>query len=145
MRTRLFATPRVVARGRNSMMITPQDKDKAKVMDANQFLSSGGRFIKREDLGPDGEKAFTIQDTDTAEFNDNGKIKRKLQIVVDEGARFSLNSTNLRLLIKNFTPDTNTWKNKSVILWWDEGVMFSGRSVGGIRIRVPRLRDEVGF
>lgn len=105
-------------------------------MDANNFLK-GSAYIKRQDLGPDGERDYTIHDVAVAEFKDQrGATEQKLQLVLDDGARLTLNATNLRALTKALSPDTAQWTGRSIRLWFDEGVMYAGRVIGGIRLRV---------
>src|SRR5262245_58791888 len=100
-------------------------------MDANTFVSKGGAFVKKDDLGRTGEKEYIIHDIDVAEFRDpKTGTERKLQLVLEDGARFTLNSTNTRILIKHYSNDTAQWKQKPVVLVYDESITYGGRMVG---------------
>ena len=103
-------------------------------------MVKGGNFIKKEDLQDDGERPYTIQDVDVAEFGDasKGTTERRLQLVLDEDARFTLNATNTRILIKHYTDDTARWIGVPIILAFDESIQYAGRMVGGIRVRLPK-------
>ena len=113
--------------------------NKTQSLNAADFVK-GGNFIKKEDLEDDGERQYTIEDVDVAEFGDasKGTTERRLQLVMDKDARFTLNTTNTRILIKHFTDDPTRWIGKLVILAFDESIQYAGRMVGGIRIRVPK-------
>ena len=107
-------------------------------MNANDFVK-GGEYIRKEDLEKDGgERHDTIHSVDIAEFGDakKGTTERKLQLVLSDGARLTLNSTNTRILIKHYTDDTLTWAGKPVTLVFDESIQYAGRMVGGIRLKV---------
>jgi len=107
-------------------------------MKATNFVKSGN-FIKKEDLQHIGERHFTIHEVDVAEFGDprKGPVEKRLQLVLDDGARFTLNTTNTRVLIKRFGDDTADWIGGAIVLAHDEYIQYAGRMVGGIRVRVP--------
>ena len=104
--------------------------------DAGDFI--GGRFIKREDLGA-GPQRFTIQGVSKVTFEGrNGRpAEEALQLELAENRQFSLNKTNLRILVGAYGRQTAAWIGQSVVLYEDPNVMFSGRLVGGVRIRIP--------
>ena len=118
-------------------------------MRASDYVKSGN-FVKKEDLQQDGEREYTIQDVDVdvdvdvavdvAEFGDasKGTTERRLQLVLDDDARFTLNATNTRILIKHYMDDTARWMGLPVILAFDESIQYAGRMVGGIRVKVPK-------
>ena len=112
-------------------------------MNATDFVK-GGEYIRKEDLEKDGERTYTIHSIDVAEFGDakKGTTERKLQLVLNDGARLTLNSTNTRILIKHYTDDTAAWTGKPVVLVYDEAVQYAGRMVGGIRIKVPAAKPS---
>ena len=48
-----------------------------------------------------------------------------------------LNSTNWDALEAGYGPDTDQWIGKPAELYIDPGVMYAGRRVGGVRVRIP--------
>jgi hypothetical protein len=122
-------------------------------MDAKKFLK-GSAYVRQADLGEDGERQYVIHGTDTAEFRDKetGVAANKLQLILDDGARLSLNDTNLKILLKAYTADTGRWEGQPVIVWWDSSVQYKGRTTGGLRLRIPKghaiqrsLDEELGI
>ena len=113
---------------------------------ATEFIK-GGNYLDKAKLERDGEQAHTIRGVEIAEFKDakTGLPDQRLQLELNDGVKFTLNSTNTRVLIKHLGDDTAGWINRSIVLWFDETVSFAGRMTGGVRVRVPKLQDEVGF
>ena len=103
--------------------------------DARDFI--GGTFIKKEDLAA-GPQRFTIQGVSKTTFEaKNGQpAEDVLQLELDE-RQFSLNKTNIKILIGAHGGKTDGWIGKSVILYVDPNVMFGGRLVGGVRVQIP--------
>ena len=108
--------------------------------DAGDFV--GGTFIKKEDLAA-GPQRFTIQGVSKATFEarNGSPAEEALQLELDEDRQFSLNKTNIRVLIGAYGRKTAAWIGKTVILYVDPNVMFSGRLVGGVRVQIP---DQTG-
>ena len=108
--------------------------------DARDFI--GGTFIKKEDLAA-GPQRFTIQGVSKTTFEaKNGQpAEDVLQLELDE-RQFSLNKTNIKILIGAHGGKTDGWIGKSVILYVDPNVMFSGRLVGGVRVQIPPATEE---
>ena len=109
--------------------------------DAGDFV--GGTFIKKEDLAA-GPQRFTIQGVSKATFEarNGSPAEEALQLELDEDRQFSLNKTNIRVLIGAYGRKTAAWIGKTVILYVDPNVMFSGRLVGGVRVQIPDQTDE---
>ncbi len=106
-------------------------------LDAAVFL--GGNFIKKEDLAA-GEQRFVIRgsSTETFEAKNGNAAEDVLQLQFDDGLRFNLSAKiNLRIVMGAYGRQTAGWIGKPVILYVDPNVMFSGRLVGGIRVRIP--------
>ncbi len=52
-----------------------------------------------------------------------------------------LNSTNIQLCERIFgSDDTDHWMNKKIVLYVDPNVSYSGKIVGGIRVRAPKQK-----
>ena len=108
--------------------------------DARDFV--GGTFIKKDDLAA-GPQRFTIQGVSktTLEAKNGQPAEDVLQLELDDDRRFSLNKTNIKILIEAHGGKTDGWIGKSVILYVDPNVMFGGRLVGGVRVQIP---DQTG-
>ena len=106
--------------------------------DAGDFV--GGTFVKKEDLAA-GPQRFTIQGVSKATFEarNGSPAEEALQLELDEDRQFSLNKTNIRVLIGAYGRKTADWIGKPIILYVDPNVMFSGRLVGGVRVQIPDL------
>jgi hypothetical protein len=73
----------------------------------------------------------------------NGKPADTRFVLTFSGDKvFSLNKTNLRLLVKWFGPHTRDWIGKQVAVYRDESVSFAGQLVGGWRLRKPSKHDQ---
>lgn len=97
---------------------------------ADDFL--GGNYLKKEDL--DGAITVTINDVWSETMR--GQKQPKLVVGFREFEKgLILNKTNIRILASTFrTTNTANWRGE-VELYVEENVEYSGRVVGGIRIR----------
>ena len=104
--------------------------------DAGKFV--GGTFLKNEDLAS-GPQRFSIQGVSKVTFEaQNGHpAEDVLQLELDDNRQFSLNKTNIKILIGAHGGKTDGWIGKSVILYVDPNVMFRGGLVGGVRVQIP--------
>ena len=109
--------------------------------DAGKFV--GGTFLKKEDLAS-GPQRFTIQGVSKVTFEaQNGQpAEDVLQLELDDDRQFSLNKTNIRVLIGAPGRNTVDWIAQAIILYVDPNVMFSGRLVGGGRVQIPSTTQE---
>jgi hypothetical protein len=57
------------------------------------------------------------------------------------------NFTNLELIAESLgSEEMNDWIGKSIILYFDLNVMFAGKRVGGIRVKLtPKAQEETVF
>jgi hypothetical protein len=63
-----------------------------------------------------------------------------LALVLDLGTEektLTLNKTNLRILIGAYGDNTDAWVGKQVVAFHDPNVSYGGRTIGGVRIKVP--------
>ena len=96
-------------------------------MDARQLLKRGPRqFVGREDLAA-GPLELAIAD-----------VRTRLQLVFDDGRRFTLNTTNAERVIDALGSETEDWIGSRLTLEWDPRVELRGRAVGGVRVRQRR-------
>ena len=80
--------------------------------DAGEFV--GGTFIKKEDLSA-GPQRYTIEDVSKATFEarNGSPAEDVLQLRLDDNRTFSLNKTNLRILIEAYGRSTTDWIGES--------------------------------
>ena len=106
-------------------------------MKASTLLSE---YLKTDTIRASGPTHFTIKDYEIAEFKDEktGKLVKKLALVVgDDQPQILLNKENNRTLIEAFGDETDAWIGKTMEVYFDPKVMFGGKKVGGLRVRVP--------
>jgi hypothetical protein len=115
-------------------------------MDARQLLKRGPRqFVGREDLAA-GPLELAIADVRQVVDDRDGDGRTRLQLVFDDGRRFTLNTTNAERVIDALGAETEDWIGSRVTLDWDPRVELRGRAVGGVRVRQRRsgrLEDDV--
>jgi hypothetical protein len=100
-----------------------------------------GSFLKQSDFEQQPEQLFTITSVEKKDFEaKNGRPAESKWVVTFEGDRcLGLNKTNLQLLAKWFGKKANAWKGQRVTVYRDESISFSGRLVGGLRVRRPAI------
>ncbi len=72
----------------------------------------------------------------TFKARNGGADEDALQLELDDNRQFSLNKTNTMALINLYGRSTANWVGKTITLYVDPNVMFSGRLVGGVRVRI---------
>jgi hypothetical protein len=107
---------------------------------ASSFL--GGDYLKGEVLKASGPVRGTISGVTIDTFKgQNGKPdEQKLSCVVDLGTeekKVTLNKTNLRVIIGAYGDDTDKWVGRPIVVYYDPNVSFGGRTIGGVRVKVP--------
>jgi hypothetical protein len=50
---------------------------------------------------------------------------------------FPLNKTNANVLAGAFGPETDGWRGRSIVLYYDPNVAMKGQITGGMRLRMP--------
>jgi len=69
---------------------------------------------------------------------DGGAEEKGVLLFGEKGLKpMVLNATNGDLLLETYGPDTDGWIDKAVEIYIDPGVMYAGRRVGGLRLRIP--------
>lgn len=56
-----------------------------------------------------------------------------------------LNSTNWEVIALMYGEESDEWIGKPVELYHDPTVIFRGRRVGGVRVRVPKKTEGIPF
>jgi len=76
---------------------------------------------------------------------DHGTEDKPVLIFADDQVKpMILNQTNWLILEDAYGLDSDDWRGKPVEIFVDPGVMFAGRRVGGVRVRIPVVRPING-
>lgn len=96
-----------------------------------------GSFLKTEDIKK--EMKVTIKDVKPESVGREGDSKDKLVVYFEELEKgLALNKVNAEALAEaTNSREIEEWFGIKVVLYVDRNVMFGGKRVGGIRIRVP--------
>jgi hypothetical protein len=100
-------------------------------------------FVKAEDLEPGVKSEFVIADVKRVEFQEkDGTIVTKAALVAEDGQQTVCNVTRLRVMIRNFGPNTDNWVGQTVLL--SRGMTtFSGREVACIRLEAIPATPQI--
>jgi hypothetical protein len=110
-------------------------------MDIDSIFSSGGTWLKAEDLLDSDDVDLTIEGVEIKKFDD-GKAKPILSF---EGAdkRLVVNKTNALMIAEVCgSRDTDQWIGKPITLFTTK-VEYGGKLMDGIRVRPP-VRKATG-
>jgi hypothetical protein len=94
-------------------------------------------FLKKEDAAK--PLSLTIETVAMEDVNtDDGKEKKAVLHFVDGRAKpMILNRGNWSILEEAYGLDSDDWAGHPVEVYVDPSVMFGGKRVGGLRVRVP--------
>ena len=93
----------------------------------------GGNGLKAVDLQKK-KWRVTIKDVQLAQFDENGKTKRMLDLSFNETDKtLMLNRTNCTSIEYLYGPDTDAWLGKQIVLY-PTMVAFQGNQVEAIRV-----------
>ncbi len=100
------------------------------------------RFLKKEDCSP--PILATIRGDVSMEnvAAEGAPIEEKACLHFEELDKpLVLNSTNAQIIAAiTGSPLTENWNGLKLVLYHDPAIMFSGKMVGGVRVRAARLR-----
>jgi hypothetical protein len=85
-------------------------------------------------------KTVTLEDVG----RDDDKEQRWFMWFHETKKGFRLNVTNIRILEAAWGMHTDLWLGKRLKLWWDPTVLFGGKPVGGVKIRLPSAGGATG-
>ena len=98
------------------------------------FLQGAGDYMKAVDLPK--PILLTIAGVSTTKMEDQ---ERLVLHFANEERSLLCNKTNLQLLSHFMgSTETDNWTGKQIVLYNDPTIMFSGKMVGGIRVRLPQ-------
>jgi hypothetical protein len=99
-------------------------------------------FLKKEDV-PQPTRAVVAGVTMEEVTGDAGKeMKATLHFEGDQLKPMILNKGNAVTIAETFGDDTDAWVGKTIEVFTDPGVMFGGKRVGGLRVRVPAQQQR---
>lgn len=103
------------------------------------FLQGAGDYMKAVDLPK--PILVTISGVSTTKMEDVEKLVVHFQ---NEERSLLCNKTNLQL-ISHFLGSTETdhWLGKQIVLFSDPNIMYAGKMVAGIRVRLPQAAAPV--
>jgi len=97
-----------------------------------------GKFLSKEDVETPILVTITeVRQDDVSMENEPSKMKWTMGFKEND-KRLVLNNTNISLLGGFLGDDTDQWHNRQIVLFNDPTVMFGGKAVGGIRVRLPK-------
>lgn len=97
-----------------------------------------GNYLAKEDV-TDAVTAIIATVAMEPVREDNGdRMKPVLRFAQDQLRPLILNNVNWDTLEHAYGDDSDAWLGRPVEIYCDPSVMFGGRRVGGVRVRVPR-------
>lgn len=93
-------------------------------------------YLKKEDV-PFPTQAVIRQVTQDEINGDHGKELKAVLHFTANLKPLILNKGNAVTISETYGDDTTAWQGKTIELYNDPSVMFAGKRVGGIRVRVP--------
>lgn len=93
-------------------------------------------FLKKEDV-PQPTRAVISRVTMEEVTADGGKELKATLHFEGELKPMILNKGNATTIAETFGDDSDDWLGKTIEIFTDAGVMFGGKRVGGLRVRVP--------
>lgn len=107
------------------------------MVDISSIYKSNSEYLNAEDIGQN-MWTMTIANAEVKEFQ-NGD--RKIVLSFDDYDKvMPLNATNARAIGELYTPDTDAWIGKQIMLF-TMPVDFQGKMVQAIRIRAPQRQS----
>ena len=105
------------------------------------------RFLKESDVVE--PKLYTVKSVTIEEIGRPGEEELKAVVHFEETEKqMTLNKTNAQRMEKALGSDnSDDWKGKQIVVYWDENVEYAGKMTGGIRVRGPKSQQakEVPF
>lgn len=103
-------------------------------MNVSQYI--GGEFLKAENIPAEGIRAVIV-DVRAERISEETRKKVVLYFSGVDKA-LPLNNTNLTLMISRYGEESDAWIGKKILIYRDEEIMYGGKRVGGVRIKLQR-------
>src|SRR5512146_1779354 len=93
------------------------------------------KFISKEDVATPVRAVIASVVQREIGFGDETELKTIMEF--ENGVKpMVLNSTNWDILEGAFGPESDAWVGKAVTLYNDPLVMYAGKKIGGVRVRI---------
>lgn len=101
------------------------------------------KFLKKDDFPQ--PRLLTVKDVTKENVALPNQPKKERGVVyfeeLEKGMVF--NTTNLNRAVKALgSDDTDDWRGKKLVVYFDENVEFGGEMVGGLRVRAPKAQPK---
>lgn len=98
-------------------------------------------FLKKEDV-PHPTRAVIKSVTMEEVTGDSGKEMKATLHFQGDIKPMILNKGNATTISETYGDDSDAWLGKTIEVFADPGVMFGGKKVGGLRVRVPSQQQQ---
>jgi hypothetical protein len=97
------------------------------------------KFLRKEDF--DEDQICTIKGCKLEDVGRDDNPEQRWTLYFREHAKgMVLNVTTIRVLEQSYGGDSDLWIGKPVTVYVDPNVSFAGKVVGGLRLRVQRVK-----
>lgn len=110
-------------------------------LNAAAYLTGSSTYVKKEALTA-GPQKFVISAVEAVKTPED---KPALQLNFSNGQKFTLNKTNCSEIAAICGDDCDGWVGKSVVLMHDPTVMYAGKRIGGVKLRVADAPKQKGL
>lgn len=104
-------------------------------MNASELFPS--KYLKKEDVKEPVTLVISHITVETMEGGGSGEQKPVIYWTDPDMKPMVLNRANATTLTQAYGDDSDSWTHQPVTLFADESVMYMGKRVGGIRMRIP--------
>lgn len=120
--------------------ISTQHETELDMKSTDVFLTN---YLKKEDVPR--PITLTIASVVTEEIGgDNGKEQKAVMYFRDKGIKpMIVNKGNWINIADTYGDESDEWIGKPIEIYVDPSVMFGGKRVGGVRVRVPKMNEAL--
>ena len=104
---------------------------------------TASKYLKKDDF-PE-PALLTVSDVkkENVALPNQPKKERGVMYFEERDKGMVLNTTNLKRTEKALgSDDTDEWRGKKIVVFFDENVEFGGEMVGGLRVRAPKNQPQ---
>jgi hypothetical protein len=96
------------------------------------------RYVNKDDVQTPVMATIDTVRFDTIQGRSGGEDEDKPVVYFRDNVKpMILNNTNWTTLEDTYGPESDDWTGKTIELYCDPGVMYGGKRMGGVRIRIP--------
>ena len=113
-------------------------------MKATDMIMMQNKYLKQSNIDAERGNLVTIKSVKSVNIARDGEPpeQRYAMYFAEFSKPLLLNSTNIQFLIEKLGNETEEWRDCRIVIWIDENVNYGGKRVGGLRLRMPRLRPN---